>query len=400
MRIHKHMLQSVALLLAVLMVVSTMPLSAAEGARAASIGSVSVVGAVDLRGVRINGDGTLFSGDRMNVVPGAYAKVVLGAGPKIEVGQGSDVTVTRDADKVQVHMASGNVAFKGDGKSSIQMRVGAYEITVPGTASGNVAYVGKDAFGVRVLTGSVSVRNTQTKQSFSVQKGTERLVSLATGNVSPSMAQLASAVPAAVPAMPQAQATTGLSKGGWIAILGTIAGAATAIVVLTTRNDDTDDDAATRLAQVTALQNLTAIEATATATATAAASVNTTATSAEAAINASSISQANKTALLNQVATVRSQANSASTRVLTLTGQIDALQNAITTQDGGPTAEQQQQLNQLLADLNLARTDANNAITNLNSLLSQAQGLGVGGLPQNTTQQVPPPTTSSASSPL
>jgi len=99
---------------------------------------------------------------------------------------------------------------------------------------------------------------------------------MASGNVTQPLAQLASTVPAAVPALPQAQ-TTGLTKGGWIAVLGTIAGAAAAIVVLTTRDDDTDHDAATRLAQVKAIQNLNAIATTAAATSTLATTVNTTA---------------------------------------------------------------------------------------------------------------------------
>src|SRR5688500_4452414 len=103
MRSRTIRLRLMAVSLVVLVVGSTMPLSAAEVARTASIGSVSAVGAVDLRGVRITGDGTLFSGDRVNVLPGAYAKVAFGAGPKLEVGSGSDVTVTREADKVQVH---------------------------------------------------------------------------------------------------------------------------------------------------------------------------------------------------------------------------------------------------------------------------------------------------------
>jgi hypothetical protein len=399
MRIHKLKLQTVAVFLAVLMVVSTMPLSAAEVARTASIGSVSAVGAVDLRGVRISGDGTLFSGDRVNVLPGALAKVAFGTGPKIEVGAGSDVTVTREADKVQVNMVSGNVAFKGDGKAPIHVRVGAYEVTVPGDASGNVAYIGKDAFGVRVLTGSVSVRNTQTKQSFSVAKGTERLVSLGTGTVSQPLAKLASASPAAVPALPQPQAqTTGLSKGGWIAILGTIAGAATAIVVLSTRNDDTDGDAAARLAQVTFLQNLSVINTTAMAVGSLAAAVNTTASAALTAINASSVP--NKAALLAATNAVIAKANSATTRITNLTADIAALQNEISSQEGGPTSQQNAELNQLLADLQLARAEANSALSDLNILLTQANSSGVSNVPPPPgNQPVPPPNVPSPSNP-
>jgi hypothetical protein len=382
MRIHNHGLRSVALLLPVLLVIYTMPLSAAEGtSRATSIGQISASGAVVLRGVPINGDGTLFSGDRMNVGAGAYAKVALGAGPKIEMGAGSDVTVTRGAASVQVTMASGNIAFTGDGKTPIQVRVGVYEVTVPGNASGNVAYVGKDAFGVRVLTGTVGVRHTATKESYSVQKGSERLISLQTGDIHQPLAQLASAAPSAGPALPQT-AGSGLSRGGWIAVIGTIAGAAAAIIILTTRNDDTDDDAATRLAQIKAIQNLNAIASTATATNTLAANVSSATTAALNTINASSVSAGTKATLQASGNAIIAKANAATAKIATLTSQISALQSTIANQDGAPTAAQQAQLAQLLADLESARNDANSALTDLNNLITQATAAGVTGLSQ------------------
>jgi hypothetical protein len=394
--IYKHLSRSIALVLAFLMIVHTVPVFAAE----ASIGSVSAVGSVDLRGVAIAGDGTVFSGDRLNVAPGAYAKVALGAGPKIEVDGGSDVTITRTGDNVQVQMASGNVAFKGAGKNSVRLRVGAYEITASGDASGNVAYIGKEAFGVRVMTGSVAVRNVETRQSFIVQKGIERLVSLRTGAVSEPMGRLVSAGPAAIPApaLPQGQGG-GLSKGGWIAVLGTVAGAATAVIILATKNDDSDDDASTRLAQVQALQNLNAISSSATATNSLATTVNTTAENARTAINNSNV--ANKATLQASVSAVIAQANSAATKIATLNAAIATLQNTISNLVGAPTAQHQQQLTQLLADLNSARNDANNALSALLALLSQATASGVSGVPAPpNAQPVPPPVLASASVPV
>jgi len=393
---NSHGFRSLALLLVVLLVVTTMPLSAADVSRAASIGQVSANGAVDLRGVRISGDGTLFSGDRMNVGSGGYARVALGAGPRIEVGAGSDVTVTRESDKVQVTMASGNVAFKGDGKSPIHVRAGAYDVTVPGNASGNIAYVGKDVLGVRVLTGSVSVRNTVTKQSYSVAKGSERLISLQTGAVSETFAQLASAAPAAVPVPPQAG--TGLSKGGWIAVLGTVAGATAAIIVLATRNDDTDDDAATRLAQVKAIQNLTTMSTSATATQTLAASVSTQANSALSIIASSSASTANKSSLTASANAVIAKANAAVAKIQTLSPQITTLQGTIANQGGAPTAAQQTQLTQLYNDLLAAITEANASLNDLKALATQGAALGV-NIPQPVQTAVAGPVFASASIP-
>jgi hypothetical protein len=393
---YNHGLRSVALLLVVLLVAYTMPLSAADVSRATSIGQVSANGAVDLRGVRINGDGTMFSGDRMNVGAGGYAKIALGAGPRVEVGSGSDVTITRETDSVQVTMASGNVAFKGDGKSPIHIRVGVWSVTVPGDASGNVAYVGKDVFGVRVLTGSVSVRNTATKQSYSVQKGSERLISLHTGAVNQPFAQLASTAPAAVPALPQQG--SGLSKGGWIAVLGTIAGASAAIIVLATRNNDSDDDAATRLAQVKAIQNLTAISTAATATNTLAGNVGTSVTSAINTIAASSASAATKSSLTASANAVLAKAQSAVNKIATLSVAINTLQGTIANQDGAPTAAQLTQLSQLYNDLLSALTDANGALNDLKALATAATAAGV-NVPQPVFTPVSGPVLASASIP-
>jgi len=76
MRIQRHITQFIAVSLAILMLGATAPVSAAEIAAPANIGSVSAVGSVQLRGVGIS-EGTLFSGDRLNVAPGGYAKVVF-----------------------------------------------------------------------------------------------------------------------------------------------------------------------------------------------------------------------------------------------------------------------------------------------------------------------------------
>jgi hypothetical protein len=390
--------RGLAVVLAFLLIVQTVPLSAAEPSRA-SIGSVSAVGMVDLRGVAISGDGTLFSGDRMNVGSGAYAKVALTAGPKIEVDANSDVTVTKEDGNVLVRMASGNVAFKGDGKAPVRMLVGHYEVNVPANASGNVAYVGKDVFGVRVVTGSVNVRNTATKETFTVQKGNERLVSLQTGTVTPGFQKIASTVPSAVPALPQPKRGGGLSTGGTLAMIGIIAGSGAAIAVLVGRNNDNNASASARLAQAKTIQNLAAIEVTATQTAVVAQQVTETATAALNAINASTSPE--KAALAAAANATISQANSATQRVSSLTNQLHALQNEIANQDDGPSSQQQAKLDQLLNDLTQARNDVNNSLNSLNNLLDNAKKQQIGNLPQNPNlQNVNGPDISSASAPL
>jgi acid phosphatase family membrane protein YuiD len=387
----------IALSLVFLMVFSTVPVSGADISRNTSIGAVNAVGAVDLRGVRINSEGTLFSGDRVTVGAGSYAKVALGVGPKIEIGAGSDVTVSRDGENVNIDMRSGNVAFKGNGTSTIRVHVGAYEITAKGDAAGNVAFAGTDVFGVRVINGAAGVRNSQTKQSYTVQKGSERLISLKTGVSTEPLAKLASALPSAVPALPRQQ-QQGLSKAGWIAVLGTVAGAATAIIILATGDDESDDDAATRLAQVKAVTNLTALQSTAAATSTLATQVNALNTTSQTAINASSVPS--KAALLTQSTAVKALADSALAKVAVAQPKIDVLKATITNQAGGPTQAQLNEINQLINDVNSARTDANNSLTAETTLVAQASAAGVTGLPAVTLTPVPPPLIASASAPF
>lgn len=163
------------------------------------IGDVNAVGSVQLRGVGVS-EGTLFSGDRLNVTPGAYAKVVLDAGPKVEVGGSSNITVSQETNSISIQMSSGNIAFTDTRKKSVRVHVGNYEVTAAGQARVSVAFVGSEAFGVRVMEGTVSVRNTITKQSFTVQKGAERLMSLRDSGQPDTL--LARNAPTAIPAAP------------------------------------------------------------------------------------------------------------------------------------------------------------------------------------------------------
>src|SRR5438477_2285420 len=94
------------------------------GARAAAFGSVTSVGSVQLRGVTVSNEGTLFSGDRLNVGAGSFASVLAGNGQKLSVGANSDVVVSREGDDTHITMVSGNLGFKGNRKGSLHVRIG------------------------------------------------------------------------------------------------------------------------------------------------------------------------------------------------------------------------------------------------------------------------------------
>src|SRR5689334_19812674 len=122
MQSHNSTTRMTALALVGLLTFCTLPLSAADKT-ASSIGSVTSTGSVQLRGIGLSNDGTLFSGDRLNVGPGSYARVVAGTGQKLEIGANSDVVVTRDGNNTTLQMASGNVAFKGTGNGSTRVQI-------------------------------------------------------------------------------------------------------------------------------------------------------------------------------------------------------------------------------------------------------------------------------------
>ena len=209
----------------------TMPVSAADFTTKKSvIGSVSGVGPVELRGIGISQEGTLFAGDRIRAGQKGYAKVLLGTGSKIEISEKTDVNVDRDAQGVKIAMNTGTVGFTAI--SPLRIDVMPFEITATDGAAGNVAIMSSAAAGVRAISGKVTVRNLKTSESFVITKGQERLLGLHNGVNTPSLAELASNVPGPIPApVPQVPAgrTTGglaMDTGAWIAVIG---GAAVAV---------------------------------------------------------------------------------------------------------------------------------------------------------------------------
>jgi hypothetical protein len=398
MRLQRSITQFIALSLAVLTFVGTSPVSAAEIASPTNIGSVSAVGSVQLRGLGIS-EGTLFSGDRLNVAPGGYAKVVLGTGPKVEVFGNSDVTVSKDTDAINIQMTSGNVAFSGNGQKPVRVRVGSYEITATGQSRGRVSFVGSGALDVRALDGTVSVRNTATKQSFTVMKGNERLVSL--GGSNQPGALLASTVPGpipAAPAMPQGQQSGGKKTA---LIMAAITGSAVAMVLLMSKNDDTDTEAANRLNKIQALNNVSAVSTTAAQSAQVAASVSQSATTAlgvistNAAIAASPVSKAALTLSANNLI---AKANTAASTLASLLTQLSALQTQISA--FGLTSAQQTQLNSLYGQVEAQRLVVNSSITDLNNLINSTNtAAGATVVTNPGLQPVPPANVASPSNP-
>jgi hypothetical protein len=198
--------------------------------------------------------------------------------------------------------------------------------------------------------------------------------------------------------MPQAGAGgQGLSTTGWLAILGTLGGAATAIAVLATRGDDEDGSAA----QQQALANLQAISTTAQQTATLAAATTSVVAQADAAIqNAGNLTPAQKAQFTAQAQSIANQALSATQRIGALNATISQLESRISASDS-PSASDLAALNAALAELETARQEANSSLGGLQTLITDLNNAGVQNVPPPpTTQPVLPPNVASASVPV
>jgi hypothetical protein len=239
-------LLAVALLFTTTLV--TMPVSAADFSSARPvIGSVSAVGSVELRGVGISQEGTLFAGDSIRANDNGYAKVRLGTGSKIEVYEKTAVRVNRDAKGLKIAMTNGVIGITA--KTPIRVDVMPYEVTASDDAAAHVGYLSPTTASVKALNGKVTVRNTKTSESFVVLKGHEQLLGLNNGIHAQSLGEVAGNIPT-VPTLPTRPQTppgkTGggglaMDTGAWLAVLGGGALAAISIWALVEAHNDNSD---------------------------------------------------------------------------------------------------------------------------------------------------------------
>jgi hypothetical protein len=225
-----------------------MPISAADFSSAKPvIGSVSAVGSVDLRGIGISEEGTLFAGDSIRANEKGYAKVLLGTGSKIELYEKTAVSVNRDAQGVKIAMTNGTIGITA--KSPLRVDMMPYEVTATDGSSAQVGVLSATTGSVKALNGKVMVRNTKTSESFVILKGHEQLLGLQNGIHAPSLGEVAGNVPT-VPPIPTNPRQTPAGKtggglamdtGGWVAVIGGGALAAVAIWALVEAHNNNND---------------------------------------------------------------------------------------------------------------------------------------------------------------
>jgi hypothetical protein len=381
----------------------TLPVSAADFTSAKSvIGSVSGVGPVELRGVGISQEGTLFAGDRIRAGQKGYAKVLLGTGSKIELSELTDVNINRDGQGIKIAMNTGTVGFTTS--APLRIDVLPFEVTATDGAAGHVAVMSSTAAGVRAVTGKVTVRNLKTLESFVLTKGQERLLSTRSGAHAPSLAEIASNVPGPIPApVPQAPAgrTSGglaMDAGAWLAVIGGAAIAGVAIWGLVVAMDNRDEVKDLRsdinnlqTSQQQQLKNISNAAAISNTIAQSQAQVTSIAVLAAQAQQA--LAAAGNTAQANAAAAIVTQAATTQSALASVQSQIQALQAQFAS-GGGSTA----QLGTLLAQEEALRVQANNLATQLNNLLNANQTTP--GVPRTNVGQVGGPAIASASVPV
>ena len=230
------------IVLVVSLVLSSTPISAADfSGRNAILGSLNATRPVQLRGIPV-ASGTLFPGDQISLDANSQADLVMTDGNKVQLFANTRSKVSRIDNTTQIIVTAGNIGFSASQKP-LAVVVGAYEVLPQAGATGGVAFLGGDLVGIRIVRGSVWVRNVTTKARVQVTAGQVHLVNLKTQQaVSP--VQLASMAPPSLPQTPRpgqtqpaGQTSQGINWALWGPIIGGIgAGAAIGIYEATKSN--------------------------------------------------------------------------------------------------------------------------------------------------------------------
>jgi hypothetical protein len=197
----------IPLLIILMLFVSSAAVPAAD--RSPNIlGNIAAVGDVELRGVALSSGGgafsstgTVFSGDRIHSGSKAYATVSLSSGTKAELGENTELVIEQskmDNTTTHIGLVSGNLGFAA-AQNPLTVSVANYEVTPKAGSNATVRFYGPDAAGFIVNRGSLTVRDTRSKQSIEFPSGAMYLLNLK-GNGP--IAQLVSNMPT-LPSQPQ-----------------------------------------------------------------------------------------------------------------------------------------------------------------------------------------------------
>jgi hypothetical protein len=164
------------------------------------LGDITGAGNVRLRGISLADSGTIFSGDHIQTGHKAYASITLSSGTKAELGADTEFVVSQGSDAA-THFAlrSGTLGF-ATSRNPLSISVEKYEATAKAGSHGTLRFYGTSAVGFSVTRGSLTVRDTKSKQSIVFPSGTYLLDVKGTGPI----AKLVSTLPT-LPSQPEPQ---------------------------------------------------------------------------------------------------------------------------------------------------------------------------------------------------
>jgi hypothetical protein len=366
---------------------------------ASMLGAVNVVGDVELRGVLIADEATVFSGDHLRVLDKGYAKVLLTNGQKLELDAGGGVTFTGEPPRIAFRLDSGNVAFSSEGSAPVQITAGPFEISSEHAVSGNLAVIADGVVGVRVLSGSALLKRPRNRTRQTISAGEERLLNLNTLEVKDSLQQISSNLPPPVPSAPAPQTRpAGLRSGlgTWLGIAVAAAGggaiAAIAIVAAGGESDVVDMTKARQTVEI-ALSTSERAESAAEQIANVASQVNTVIS------NAANLPTVVRDTLRSQAQQIQTRASTAAQQITSLQQQIQQLQGRLQTSSTTEAAELQSQITSVTQALNNQISIVNGLNSQLNNLISQANSSGVDPIPSVNGDPIPPVDEASATIP-
>ena len=366
--------RSIAFVLLCSTVFATIPVSATELASPnSSLGYVTGVGPVSLRGIPMMQEGTVFGGDDLQVGAKGYAKVTLVGGYKLELDESTNVNIRQNRNNIVVQIRSGNVGFTAAKSSELTLLAGPYEVSVDNASSGNLSVIGTGEMGVRTMKGKVTVRQTTTKSSYVVAQGQERVLTF-DGESREPLTQVASNVPTPIPAVPppipqRSPGSSGLSAVTWTAIAAGIGGAAATLAFLA--SSSTTSSSSPNKNSV-AQQNLDSVVSAAKSATSADSQLSTAAVQT---VNAIGTSPTRAT-LRNRGLAIQAAATNIATQLASITTQLNSLQVAL---NGGTDISAA--LETVRLALNVQINSLNTQITALKTLITDAGVAGVKGLP-------------------
>jgi len=374
------------------------------------LASVSAVGAVEVRGIPIRQDATIFSGDRLRVGDKGYAKLSFPAGHKIELTEKTDITVTNTRNSIEVALSSGTAGFATAANGgSVTVRVGNVEVIANETAAGHIAVLGAESVGVRVVNGGVLVRDIKTKESWTVAAGQERLFSGGTSKPAEPLPQLASNIPPQMPTVPPSppqQGNSTQSSSRWRRAVAWLFGEAVGAAVLLPA------DPARSASLTPGTERVGSAIAIAQQAQTVAVRLIGVGDQVQAAVAAAqNVLPPTRTDLMSRARTVVTQAQTSQQHVESLLAQLKQLQDSLAAGNQrapGPLvsndvaadeASIESQIDAIIVSLNAEIAVLNQLIVQLNNVVVTATNAGVANVPNVDLQTVPMAPTPSRSQP-